>query len=275
MNRPRLVALMYHDVEEAQVASGFQVPSARAYRLPLPQFLSHIEAIQKGPLQPRSVFDLASGGDRHGLLLTFDDGGASAVRIADILDGKGWKGHFFVTTSLIGTSGFVTRSNILDLYRRGHVVGSHSHTHPNICYNLTDEQMFAEWRTSCLELASILGIPIIVASVPGGDMNRRTVVMAAKAGIEYLFTSEITRSPWQSAGITCFGRVCIMRDDPLIAFERLIRFKGYGMRRAIRMSKQLVKKLIGGVYRSRMPVNYSPSTPAPQQCPSGGEQTPQ
>ena len=61
------------------------------------------------------MFDLANMADRRGLLLTFDDGGKSAVRIADLLDKKGWKGHFFVTTSLIDTSGFVTPSNILDL----------------------------------------------------------------------------------------------------------------------------------------------------------------
>ena len=264
MDRLRLVTLMYHNVVEAEEISGFQVRSARAYRLGLPQFLAHLEAIEKGPLKPRTVFDLAKGAIGSGLLLTFDDGGKSAVRIADLLDARGWKGHFFVTTSLIDTSGFVTRSDILDLQRRGHVLGSHSHTHPNICYNLRDDEMFAEWRTSCLELADILGAPVTVASVPGGDMNRRTVAMAARAGIGYLFTSEIALSPWQSEGITCFGRVCLMNGEPLEGLKRLIRFKGYGMRRAIRAGKQLVKRLIGRRYRSRMPANYLPLPPSRQ-----------
>ncbi len=118
--------------------------------------------------------------------------------------------------------------------------------------------MFAQWRTSCSLLADILGAPVTVASVPGGDMNRRTVAMAAKAGIEYLFTSEITLSPWQSGGITCFGRVCLMNHEPLQGLERLLRFQGYGRRRAIRAGKQLVKKLIGPLYRSRVPANYLP-----------------
>ncbi len=113
--RLRLVALMYHDVVEAGEISGFQVPSAGAYRLELPQFLSHLEAIEKGPLPPRTVFDVMQGADRRGLLLTFDDGGKSAVRVADLLDARGWRGHFFLTTSLIDTAGFVTRRDILDL----------------------------------------------------------------------------------------------------------------------------------------------------------------
>ena len=79
--------------------------------------------------------------------------------MAELLDAKGWKGHFFITTSLIGVPGFVTRSDILDLHRRGHVIGAHSHTHPTICRNLTDGEMLAEWRTSYLDLADILGIP--------------------------------------------------------------------------------------------------------------------
>jgi peptidoglycan/xylan/chitin deacetylase (PgdA/CDA1 family) len=258
MNRLRLVTLMYHDVVEGPEISGFQGPGARAYRLGLAEFLAQLDAIEKGPLKPRTVFDLAKVAERRGLLMTFDDGGKSALRAADLLDARNWKGHFFVTTSLIDTPGFVTRGNILDLHRRGHVIGSHSHTHPNICYNLTDDAMYAEWRTSCLELAGILGMPVTVASVPGGDMDRRTAAMAAKAGIEYLFTSEPVLAPWQVAGVTCFGRVCVMNHEPLGEFERSIRCRGYVMRRAIRLGKQLVKKLIGPLYRSRMAANYAP-----------------
>ena len=253
------MTLMYHDVVEAEEISGFQNPGARAYRLRLPQFLAHLEAIEKGPLKPQTVFDLQKIADRRGLLLTFDDGGKSAVCVADLLDEKGWKGHFFVTTGLIDTPGFVTRGDILDLHRRGHVIGSHSHTHPNICYNLTDDEMFAEWRTSCLELADILGAAVTTASVPGGDMDRRTIAMAAKAGIAYLFTSEVTLSPWKSGEVTCFGRVCLMNNEPLRVVERLIRFQGYGGRRAVRLAKQLVKKIIGPLYRARIPANYSPA----------------
>jgi hypothetical protein len=42
------------------------------------------------------------------VFLTFDDGGASALHpTADLLERRGWSGHFFVTTRRIGTPGFL------------------------------------------------------------------------------------------------------------------------------------------------------------------------
>ena len=255
-NRLRLAALTYHDVGEPQDLTGLQVPTARAYRLSFPQFSAHLHAMEEGPLKPRTVFDPAIVADRCGLLLTFDDGGKSAMPVADLLDARGWKGHFFVATGLIGTLGFMTRSDILDLHRRGHVIGSHSHRHPNICYNLLEAEMFAEWNTSCSLLADLLGEPIVTASVPGGDMGRQTVSAAAKAGIEYLFTSEPTLQPWLEVGIACFGRVSIDRNTDRAMLEQFIRFKGYRKRMAVRHFKQLIKKLIAPLYRRSIPQFY-------------------
>jgi peptidoglycan/xylan/chitin deacetylase (PgdA/CDA1 family) len=249
---------MYHDVAEEEKASGFRVSSARPYQLALPRFVAHLEAVGQGPLPPRTVFDFSS--DRNGLLLTFDDGGESAMRVSELLDARGWKGHFFVTTGFIGKAGFVSRNDVLDLHRRGHVVGSHSHTHPNICYNLREEEMLDEWRMSCNLLGDILGAPVTTASVPGGDMDRRTVATAAQAGIRHLFTSEPTFTPWRDSEITCFGRVCVMHDTPPAAIERFIRFKGFGRQMAIRRSKQFIKRLVGPLYRRRVPRSYGPTT---------------
>ena len=183
------------------------------------------------------------------------------MRIADLLDARGWKGHFFISTGFIDTAGFVTRGDVRELGRRGHVVGSHSHTHPNICYNLKNKEMLAEWRTSCVLLADILGAAVTTASVPGGDMSRRTVAMAAKAGITRLFTSEPVPLSWYCEGIECFGRVCLMNDGPSDELDQLLRFRGFGRRRVVRWGKQLIKKLIGPLYRARMPKTYLEAAP--------------
>ena len=116
--------------------------------------------------------------------------------------------------------------------------------------------MFAEWKTSCSLLAEIIGEPVVTASVPGGDMNRRTVATAANAGIEYLFTSEPTFRPWLEVGVACFGRVCIDRNTDQRTLEQYVRFKGYRRLMAIHRLKQLIKKLIGPIYRRRMPRSY-------------------
>ena len=50
-------------------------------------------------------------------LLTFDDGGASALRIAEMLARYGWKGHFFITVNRIDSPAFVTSDDIRALSR--------------------------------------------------------------------------------------------------------------------------------------------------------------
>ncbi len=174
------------------------------------------------------------------------------------MEAHGWTGHFFVTTGLIGTTGFFGAEDIRELHSRGHILGSHSHTHPNICYSLSKAEMLAEWQRSCEILAGIIGEPVLTASVPGGDMNRETIATAAEAGIKFLFTSEPTFRPWQESGITCFGRVCVKQDTPLAAVERLVRFEGFGRQMAIRRCKQLIKRIIAPIYKWRMPRSYGP-----------------
>ena len=264
----RVAALMYHDVESAPGESGFQMPSALPYKTDRAVFQTHLGMIARAPARPATIFEaLASPQERH-VLLTFDDGGKSAVWIADLLEEQGWRGHFFITTAMIGEPGFVTSDDIRELHRRGHVVGSHSHTHPTVCYNIEDAEMAAEWETSCSILARILGEPVLTASIPGGDRNRGTVATAARAGIRYLFTSEPIWRPWQEAGVLCFGRVCLKNDTSAGAVERFARFRGFASRWAIRRCKQLVKRLMGPLYTSRSPRSLSlPGSTSPKAHP--------
>src|SRR5204862_125604 len=74
--------------------------------------------------------------------------------------------------------------------RGGHVVGTHSHTHPDIFRRLPRELMTTEWRVSRAILEALLGEPCIAASVPGGDISHVVLESAGDAGIRYLFTSE-------------------------------------------------------------------------------------
>ena len=69
--------------------------------------------------------------DPSSWLITFDDGGVSALQTtADLLEKYGWRGVFFVTTDRIGTPTFLNADHVRELHRRGHVIGSHSCSHP-------------------------------------------------------------------------------------------------------------------------------------------------
>src|SRR5207248_785635 len=81
----KAVAFMYHDVTPAgrEDASGFPGGDAARYKLEPEQFNGHLRAIAAAAAGPAITVDTADlQSARLPLLLTFDDGGSSAVRIA-------------------------------------------------------------------------------------------------------------------------------------------------------------------------------------------------
>src|SRR5437764_1277514 len=129
-----MIALMYHDVAERgrEDASGFPGPDAARYKLTPAEFRAHARAIKEALRDVRvTTVETLPGMGGPGVLLTFDDGDASAhAPIADVLEEHGWRGHFFVTTDHVGTPAFLTARQVRDLRGRGHVIGSHSASHP-------------------------------------------------------------------------------------------------------------------------------------------------
>src|SRR5580658_945599 len=130
----RALAIMYHDVVEgaAYDSSGFPGEGANIYKLRREDFARQLEAI-RAAVPAGAVSLIARRREIAGpppVFLTFDDGGASFhAPIAGMLEQLGWRGHFFITTSRIGTPGFLDATQVRDLARRGHVIGSHSHSH--------------------------------------------------------------------------------------------------------------------------------------------------
>ena len=134
MPRARSSVLMYHDVVDGQGpdVSGFPGPAAATYKVEADLFERHLEAIERrvGARAAGSP-DPAASALNGGWLLTFDDGGVSAVtRIADRLEERQLRGVFFITTDRVGTPGFLSVAQVRDLGARGHVIGSHSRSHP-------------------------------------------------------------------------------------------------------------------------------------------------
>src|SRR5215467_9193834 len=115
----RAVTFLFHDVVPPGCwdASGFAGSDADIYKLACGDFRRHLAAIAEGFPRPALVMsELLCGRSEPNpeeLMLTFDDGGVSAaLYIADLLDEFGWKAHFLITTSRIGTRGFVDAGQI-------------------------------------------------------------------------------------------------------------------------------------------------------------------
>src|SRR5207248_2417645 len=122
----KITSLCYHDVIAgfAFKSSGFSGADSDSYKLDTVAFREHMEAIEDevqahpSARRPGNVLELLGGGAgrKQGCLLTFDDGGASAITtIAPILEEFGWRGHFFITTDYIDAPGFLTREQIREL----------------------------------------------------------------------------------------------------------------------------------------------------------------
>ncbi len=215
----RVACLLYHDVVDGADwdSSGFIGPGTAKYKLSQPEFEVHLAAIAKVRNTPaRTAHELANVRDETlPFLLTFDDGGESAAtRIAGLLEKYGWRGHFFVTAGKIGTKGFLNTEQIRSLKKAGHVIGSHSFSHPTRMSHCSKEELTDEWTRSVKMLSDILGEPVDTASVPGGYYSNRVGETASAAGIRVLFNSEPTTAVDSVLDCLIVGRYNIFRGMP-------------------------------------------------------------
>src|SRR5450755_2238287 len=223
----RAVSLLYHDVVEGAEwdSSGFTGPGTAKYKMSRPEFEAHLAAIARtNTLHRGRTSSLAhhlantqetnAGAKPLPFLLTFDDGGASAILIARLLEKYGWRGHFFVTAGYIGTKGFLTPEQIRSLRTNGHVIGSHSFSHPTRMSHCSRETLADEWGRSVKILSDIVAGPVDSASVPGGYYSELVAETAAAAGIRILFNSEPTTAIQAVDGCLVVGRYNIFQGTP-------------------------------------------------------------
>lgn len=246
-----VTTLLYHDVVApgAWDASGFPGPAADAYKLEVGDFRRQMEQLAGLSGEPAVPIEVAlNDGGGSPWTFTVDDGGVtSATEIAPVLDSHGWKGHFFITTGRVGTPGFVTEDQIRELDRAGHVVGTHTVSHPTRMSRVPYPLMVEEWTRSRGHLEEILGKEVRVASVPGGYYARPVARAAAAAGIRILFTSEPLRRVDVVDGCRIVGRYCVKRSTPDREVMGLFAGReGYRARQWIHWNTKKVAKVVGG-----------------------------
>jgi peptidoglycan/xylan/chitin deacetylase (PgdA/CDA1 family) len=254
---------MYHDVVRAgdEDSSGFAGSAPAHYKLDWDSFNAHLDAIRRATgRDPVTVRESLSGAaDSASWSLTFDDGGSSAIEVGEELARRGWRGHFFVVTGLIGAPSFLTSDGVVALERMGHVVGSHSRSHPRRMASCTPAELLDEWRESVATLSELLGHAVDTASIPGGSYSERVARAASAAGISVLFTSEPTRRVGRIEGCVLIGRCAIHRHvgaataADLAAGKRL----QWTMRRAAWDGRKLAKRVAGKTYERARAAHFA------------------
>jgi len=251
----QIISLNYHDVITPgdPEPTGRVVPGAWRYNLEQSEFVRHLAAIAAGCVRtPVTVADIAKVRDNdRPVLFTFDDGGISAYRcIGDLLEKFGWRGNFFISTNEIGKPGFVGPKQICALRKRGHVIGSHSCSHPERMSQCSWAQLVEEWATSIRILSDILGEQVCFASVPGGYYSRRVAEAAALAGIKVLFNSEPVASCRYVDGCMVLGRYTVYRGTPASAVAAMAAGRKLPRLRQLVFwkCKELAKRIGGEAY---------------------------
>ena len=229
----RVVSLLFHDVYESDPReSGFRSPAADRYKLTVPDFEAQLDGLAGVHVETPWLANefLRTGepripdpGSRIPAAITFDDGGESYYTVAaDRLEALDWRGHCFVSTDFIGQRGFLTPAQLRELDARGHVIGSHSASHPARFNSLTLAEMRAEWSDSRQKLEDVLGHAVTVGSVPGGYFSDDVAKTAGDAGLRVLFTSEPTTRMTSAHDLFLIGRFTIRRGHPSYAAQRFV-----------------------------------------------------
>jgi len=240
---------MYHDIVDDGdwSASGFGGSHADIYKLDVRAFEEHLRMLVECGVGAC----LVNGDCNNRIAITFDDGGESAyTNAANLLEKHGFRGYFFVATDFIDTPTFLKTEQIRELAERGHVIGSHSASHPTRMASCSDNEMRSEWRDSLEKLSDIIGKPVTTASVPGGYFSRRVAETAAECGIEFLFNSEPVTSVYEIDGCKIFGRYTIKQNTTAAMLGKIVRgraldrFQHY----AFWNSKKIAKKIGGRIY---------------------------
>jgi peptidoglycan/xylan/chitin deacetylase (PgdA/CDA1 family) len=237
------VSLLFHDVFVSDVSeSGFNSPAADRYKLSVAEFDSQIAGLSR-----RS----GEAAKAEAARLTFDDGGVSFYTVvADKLEACGLHAYCFVTTDYIARPGFLDAAQMRELDARGHVIGTHSASHPARFSALSREEMRREWTESRHRLEDVLGHAVTTASVPGGYFSKAVGRAAAESGLFLLFNSEPVRSARAIDGCAIAGRFTIRGGAPSDLARRLVHRAPWARSKewATWNAKGLVKPLLGSSY---------------------------
>ena len=250
----RLLSLLWHDVYLRHPSeSGFTGPGADRYKFPAKVFDRQLEALARVRADSPILVDELDGyaGREVPFAVTVDDGGLSYYSIvAERLESRGWRGHCMVTTDCIGRPGFLDGYRIRELRRRGHLIGTHSVSHPQRFDTLPLDRLIREWSRSRKSLEDILGEAVSVGSVPGGCFSARVALAAREAGLRLLFTSEPQIRLRRLAGVATAGRFALRRGcDPEVAARLARRDRAALFREwAAWNGKKLLKNLLGSAY---------------------------
>ncbi len=252
MKSEGVISLMYHDISRKDTNSLNSASNdlETKYVLSFEKFEHQIKELSL-LTNPKHIvndaLDFSENEKDNPVLITFDDGKSSNIDAAAILESYGFRGYFFIIASRVGKMGYMSKEEILSLWQRGHIIGTHSLTHPPKISELEYKDILHEWQESTHILSSIIGDKIRAAAVPGGFCSKYVIQAAEECGISILFNSEPVTLIDRYKNISILGRYNINSSDKDNSVLNLVRSKGFEKQKRFLSwnLKKLIKKVLG------------------------------
>ena len=209
------IVFMYHDVYASiPDESGFPGKGESHYKISVNRFESHLKKI-RNLINNGRIFE-------DDIVFTFDDGGGSFYSIiAPLLNKYGFLGHFYVATKYIGQSGFLSDTQIMEIAAMGHVIGTHSDSHPSNILSLKADLRSTEWKGSVMKLTQICSNRINEASIPNGYYSDEDIPLFKSLGLDTIYTSSLGQYKAIN-GINIIGRFAVTDTMDASVVEKIL-----------------------------------------------------
>lgn len=145
---------------------------------PFPVFVAAISAAISATAAVPERETLMPQGKKGVLVFTLDDGSADHYdTAAPALERHGIRGIFNIIPARIGTPGYMNWDQVRDLVKRGHELGNHSWSHPNLIRLMETggvEAVRSEIRRGYDAIKAETGFDAKTVCYPGNAMNAKT-----------------------------------------------------------------------------------------------------
>jgi peptidoglycan/xylan/chitin deacetylase (PgdA/CDA1 family) len=244
MAQPRIVFLMYHELELAGRAICQSEPGYARYVLPLATFRRQMEWIKQSNFRGLNVSQAIAYSAQPGVCITFDDGcETDLIAAAPVLREFGYSATFYVTAGFLDAPGYLTSIQLRELDAQGFEIGCHSMTHAYLS-DIAESDLKREIVDAKNRIEQILEHKIEHFSCPGGRYNQHALEMARSAGFKTVANSEF-HSNTRATNPYELGRIAMLRDLPIEAFSNICHARGLWKKRFAHQTRRVAQLMIG------------------------------
>lgn len=251
MPEPRIVFLMYHELELPGRALCESEPGYARYVLPLATFRSQLQWIKQSNLRGLNITQSLAFPADPSVCITFDDGcETDLIAAAPALQEFNCNATFYVTAGRLCTTGYLSETQLRDLDAQGFEIGCHSMTHAYLS-DLNEVALKREIVDAKAHIEQVLGHKINHFSCPGGRYNGRALDVARNAGFSTVANSQFHANSANTNRYT-LGRVAMLRDLTLDQFNPICHNRGLWKKRLSHGTRRGAQLLLGNTNYDRI-----------------------